>query len=202
MNDIREYDIIFLYGGHKPERLEHMCNMLSKLKLKYDYHEGVSHLGDISAATSFINLLEKRLSVPFKPFIFLEDDCSPTEWFRYHINIPTDADAVYLGISEYGMFNNRAVKYVIREDVNDEISRVFNMLSTHAVLFHTETWTKNVLECLKKTITNQIFPYKPRDFDILYAISMSNFKVYALRRPLFYQDEKMGGQQEPTLIEF
>lgn len=202
MNDIREYDIVFLYGGHKPERLEHMCTMFSKLGLHYEYHTGVSHLGEMSAATGFINLLEKRLSSPFKPFIFFEDDCSPTEWFRYKIDVPKDADALYLGISEYGMVHNRAVKCVMREDVDDETVRIYNMLSTHVILFNSERWTRNVLECLKKTITNQLVPYKPSEYDVLCAISMNRYTVYATRKPLFFQDAAVGGQQEPTLIHF
>jgi len=30
---------------------------------------------------------------------------------------------------------------------------------------------------------------------------MPKYKIYAFKRPLFYQDAKMGGQEEPTLIQ-
>ena len=82
--------------------------------------------------------------------------------------------------------------------VNSELVRIYNMLSTHAILFMTRAWAQNCLECVRQAPDSDL----PGSWDIPIARSMANYKVYALKKPLFYQDAKMGGQEEPTLIQF
>jgi len=200
MIDIRTIDIVYLHGPHRPERREHMEKMLKGAGLKSECFIGVCDQGAKSGACSWIKLLESKLEGDFRPFISLEDDCSATPWFRDSIMVPDDADAVYLGISAYGLHPMTGLGYpqVQLAPVNSELVRIYNMLSTHAILFMTRKWTLNCLECCKSALGTKL----PGSWDIPIASSLPKHQVYALKKPLFYQDSKMGGQEEPTLIQF
>jgi hypothetical protein len=160
---------------------------------------GISNEGPKSAAAGLVKLMKERLEGDFKPFIFMEDDCSVTPWFRHEIPVPKDADAVYLGISLWGMHGAQAHPLVKKEAVSEELVRVYNMLSTHAVLIMSKRWVENVLKCYEYAYFSMD---KPQEFDVPVAHTMPLFSIYALKNPLFYQDSKMGGQEEPTLIQF
>ena len=198
--DIRTIDIVYLHGPHRPERREHMEKILKEAGLGGECFIGVCDQGAKSGAMSWIKLLESRLAGDFRPFICLEDDCSATPWFRTGISVPDDADGVYLGISAYGLhpMTNLGYPQVQMAPVNSELVRIYNMLSTHAILFMTRAWAQNCLECVRQAPDSDL----PGSWDIPIARSMANYKVYALKKPLFYQDAKMGGQEEPTLIQF
>ena len=199
MVDLRTIDIVFLHGPHRPERREHMDALIKNNNLQGGAFIGVSNEGARSAAAGLVKLMKSRLEGEFRPFIFMEDDCSKTPWFRHEVPVPVDADAVYLGISVWGMHGDRAHPFVKKEEVSDDIVRVFNMLSTHAVLILSKRWVENVLKCYEYAYDSM---EKPQEFDVPVAHSMAWFNIYALKRPLFYQDAKMGGQEEPTLIQF
>ena len=47
----------------------------------------------------------KALTQVEPPFIVLEDDCDP-KYFRSEINVPDNADAVYLGNSAWGILGS------------------------------------------------------------------------------------------------
>ena len=197
--DLRTIDIVYLHGPHRPERKEHMDSLIRNNGLRGGAFIGVSNEGTRSAAAGLVKLMRSRLEGEFRPFIFMEDDCSTTQWFRYEVPVPEDADAVYLGISIWGMHGDRAHPYVIKEPVSDDIVRVLNMLSTHAVLILSKRWVENVLKCYEYAYSAM---ENPQEFDVPVARSMPGYQVYALKKPLFYQDAKMGGQEEPTLIQF
>lgn len=196
--DIRTVDVVFLHGPHRPERRVHIEKMLSDKNISGKCIEGVCDQGKKSGSVSFIRLLKDRLVEPFVPFVCLEDDCSATPWFNHFFPVPEDADAVYLGLSSYGIHPrvDQAVLYVQCDHVSDELVRVFNMLSTHAIFFKTRRWVENCIECFERAATSS----RPESWDLPLARSMKNFNVYALKRPMFYQDASVGGQQEPTLI--
>ena len=198
--DLRNIDIVYLHGPHRPERREHMEKVIKEAGLVGECFVGVCDQGTKSGAISWIKMLESKLEGDFRPFVCLEDDCSATPWFRRVISVPEDADAVYLGISTYGLHPMTGLGYphVQMARVSSELVRIYNMLSTHALLFMTRAWTQKCLECVRQALDTEL----PGSWDIPIARSMADYKVYALKSPLFYQDSKMGGQEEPTLIEF
>jgi hypothetical protein len=198
--DIREVDMVFLHGPHRPERKEHIERVLDEKGLRGECVLGICDQGKRSGVTSTMNLLKKRLEGDFKPFILLEDDCSATEWFRHVIPVPKDADAVYVGISAYGL-HPMVDQAILRIDAvsvpkHPELVKLNSMLSTHAILYNTRAWVENCISCYEKALASD----RPESWDIPLARSQSRFNVYALRKPLFYQDAKVGGQQDPTLI--
>lgn len=198
--DIRNSDIVYLHGPHKPERKEHMEKTLHNLTA--ECHVGICDQGKKSGVMGMIEILKKRLSEPFKPFILLEDDCSRTQWFRYMIPVPSDTDAVYLGLSIYGIHpvmpqgypNIISYTHVPGEP---ELVKIQNMLSTHAILFVTKRWTEMCLECFEKTLAGE--PESGNyDYDILLCRTLPKFNAYALKKPLFYQDKTVGGHEDAT----
>lgn len=131
--DIRTFDIIYLHGPNRPERREHMEKHLHENGLTAECHVGVCDKGASSGVLGMIDIMKKRLEGEFKPFILLEDDCSPTQWFRYDVPLPDDADALYLGLSAYGL-NSQQDCGILRVEYTEvphepDIVRIFNMLS-------------------------------------------------------------------------
>ena len=80
-------------------------------------------------------------------------------------------------------------------DQHPEVVRLVNMLSNHAVLFLTRRWAEACLAAYQKTAT-----WESPDYDIIQSRIMSSYNVYALKSPVFYQCQEMGGQEEPTLF--
>jgi len=202
MLNIKSFDLIYLHGPNRPERKEHMEKILHEKGLSAECHVGVSDKGPWSGITGMIDIMRKRLDCEFKPFILMEDDCSPTEWFRYEVPIPEDADALYVGLSTYGLHpqHNFGILRVEYTPVpgEPEIVRLLNMLSNHAIMFVSKRWTENCLECFERTVRCA----KDPAYDIELCRTLPQFNVYALKKPLFFQDAKVGGQQEPTYIMF
>jgi hypothetical protein len=204
--NIKYIDIVCLYGGHQPERREHIESLFKNKELRGEIFMGVSDKGTRSGAYGIIKCLETRID-NFKPFIFIEDDVSATPWYRDIINIPLDADALYLGISTWGVvrdgrehtpYSHIAMQNIIKTKVSDDIFRVYNMLTTHAILINSKKWLENCITCFKYALEHQ----EGRYYDVPLAFTMHKFNVYCLKEPIFYQDLKVGGTEDSTLVVF
>lgn len=145
----------------------------------------------IGIAKSHIKSLSFEL-----PVLVLEDDCQLTENYKQVIEVPDDADAIYLGTSLYGMIRGNTVfNGTICSDFNEDYVRVYNMLGIHAVLYLTESYRHHVRDnCLHEFIKN---PKGGSDDPI--AMTMKNYKVYAVKKPMFYQND--GHSEMATLTE-
>lgn len=125
------------------------------------------------------------------PVLVLEDDCKTTTKYRNEVKIPDGADAIYLGTSTYGILRGRAdEKGCICSDYDEEYVRVYNMLGIHAVLYLTERYRQHVVDVLS---------WRPplAGCDIPIAMGMKNYNVYAVREPMFYQND--GHSESVTL---
>ena len=184
--DISDIPIVYMHTG-KVDRKENMTrtlegfsnvncyNCLYKATPGQPYHSAYNK--------DLINILDNQKL----PFIFMEDDCSRTPWFRTKISYPPDADVVYLGNSEWAMIpgelqgTHRAVSW----DREGECARVYNMLGMHGVLIISERWREILKSCCKMGIHQ----------DVALTRFMKDFNVYALYEPIVYQDPKVGGTQ-------
>ena len=127
------------------------------------------------------------------PILVLEDDCQTTEHYKTIVNVPDDADAVYLGTSHYGMIRGQTTGGgTISSIYNDEYLRVYNMLGIHAVLYLSEQYRLHVTNTLHAFIQNPV-----GGCDDPIAMTMKNYKVYAVRKPMFYQND--GHSEAATL---
>jgi hypothetical protein len=131
-------------------------------------------------ATSHRDVL-KPLRKHSSPFIILEDDAQIINMVT-EIEIPDDADALYLGTSKVGFYNGRDNPVISVEKIDDNISRIYNMLSAHAILYITPEYTENYIRTTETCIDLNI-PH-----DIGRAETMKYFNVYCLNSPMFSQE--------------
>jgi hypothetical protein len=140
-----------------------------------------------------------------EPFIIMEDDCAL--WNDYDtIDIPDNADALYLGVSlwiyphPYDTLNKG---YHIRENtpadiqsVDDQLTKINGMTSTHAILFLNRLYIINFIQRMERLLANTT-PH-----DLVFATMQPSSRVYALKKPMFYQDASIGGQEDVTRLVF
>ena len=125
------------------------------------------------------------------PFILFEDDCVVKN-FKPIIEIPDDADAVYLGISSWGRMNSHSGPFVQYEDLGDGFLRIYNMLSAHAILYLNQEYVS-----LCSRISEQATSIADHQ-DIGFAEIQRYFNVYAFDDPMFYQSSSNGTDQPLT----
>jgi hypothetical protein len=116
-----------------------------------------------------------------RPFLLLEDDVEPQGLREF--DIPTDADAVYLGLSKCAgsKILNRWQGDAQFAPHSESQVRVMNMLSGHAVYYHSAVYRRAVAGYLRSHMGFKIYN------DILTARLQPCFRVYANKKPLFYQ---------------
>jgi glycosyltransferase involved in cell wall biosynthesis len=186
--NIQNIPVVYMHTG-KQERKENMERTLigfsnvtchvSKYKSPPPYHEAYNK--------DLIDILDRT---PL-PFIFMEDDCSRTEWFKTDIDIPIDTDALYIGNSEWGVIPGKDIGTLGTLSYHKKgngLVKVDNMLGMHGVIIYSERWRKNLLDCCRMGIHQ----------DVAIARTMKEFNVYALHDPIVYQDPAVGGTQTPV----
>lgn len=121
------------------------------------------------------------------PFILFEDDCMIKN-FRPEIEIPDDADAIYLGISAWGRMNGHSGPYVQREKIGHDIYRVYNMLGAHCILYLNPEYL-SICQRIAYYAGNIADDYH----DCGFAEIQRWFKIYAFDDPHFYQTSQYDG---------
>lgn len=132
-----------------------------------------------------VNILSSNLD---QPIILLEDDIECTGYFPKTIYIPQDADAIYIGLSMVGghltenthiqsenIFTAELINY------NHNLVKVNNMLSAHAIIYLTERYKNHIINLIKQDNTTYS--------DIHMSRSQPNFNIYALKTPIFFQND-------------
>lgn len=122
------------------------------------------------------------------PFIVFEDDCV-TKNFKPEIEVPDDADAVYLGISSWGRMNSHSGPFVQYEKLNNGLVRVYNMLGAHAILYLSQEYSSLCSKIAKNG--HDISDHQ----DIGFAEVQRYYNVYAFDDPFFYQTSSNGTDQ-------
>lgn len=123
------------------------------------------------------------------PLFVMEDDAKNTKWYNEYvtdgnIDIPDDADAVYLGFSTAGSWKDLGVDFYA-EEYNSKWVRLKHCLGTHAILF----LNANALEIFIKNSNSTIQRKIPLDIGYAKEV-LPNLKIYAPTKSLFYQWDK------------
>jgi hypothetical protein len=153
-----------------------------------------------SGATGVMRILERGLSSqtpgnPFAPFLLIEDNVSMDREFD-PVNIPDDADILYVGISNCSM-NDHKIHYAnYYESVPEspEVVRIKHMISTHGIM----VCSPLAAAVLQRTMLEVFLTDYP--WDVPLAFIQPYYKVYALKRPYVYQDSHYGGYEKQTRI--
>lgn len=166
------------------EKRKHTESMLKNLGFKYvQRFDAIRHEAGriVGCARSHHGILNMSIK---PPFIILEDDCALNKDFIDEIEIPDDADALYLGISHWGRYLNHSGPYVHYKSVNGEVVRVYNMLATHAILYLSQEYVD-----ICKRISYHYGYEVESHLDIGFAEIHKLYNVYSFDEPLFRQYE-------------
>lgn len=139
------------------------------------------------------------------PFIIFEDDAFPYKFIN-EIDIPDDADALYLAISDWG-FDYRIIdsdasrNNVEYEKVEgyDHLVKIYNGLTAHAILYISDRFIANTIDKVNFALENRS-SHLPA-YDRILAEEQYKYNVYAMKTPIFCQhDTKKPWQVEMTTV--
>jgi hypothetical protein len=189
--DLRACETMALSLAEEVERRASVSAVCAELGLDWQLIEAVKCApGRIGCGLSHLRAL--RLATPGRPLLILEDDVGVSESFQPILEIPPDADAVYLGASIYGAVD--LVDYVgfTHMLAADEVEgypnllRVYNLLSTHAIVYLTERFKAAAAEAIVRSLADRDWEH---DKDM--ARLQETCTVYAVRRPMFFQAARL-----------
>ena len=156
-----------------------------------------------SGATGFSRILDlacinQYRNKPFQPFVIFEDDVKKFDDFPLEIEIPNDTDILYIGLSTWGMTDKEygVNNSVCFKNIDDNIIRLYNMLSLHGIIVCS---TRGLLT-LQKCLFEDYFKNQPWDISITQIQPYLN--IYALKKPLVFQYKKLQGKQKYTKINY
>ena len=164
---------------HK-DKNEKVLSLLTNLGFNnISRHEGEIHeKSNVGCSRAHYKALEQLEA----PFILFEDDIVEKKFIN-KVNFPENADAVYLGTSSWGRFNSNSGPFLKYKKINNDLYRIYNMLSGHAILYLNDHY-KEMCEKIA-----YFFGYVLEDShqDIGYAEIQKYFSIYCFNDPLFLQ---------------
>jgi hypothetical protein len=156
-----------------------------------------------SGATGYLRMLDlgirNQIRVkPFQPFILIEDDVKKYREIPKELEIPGDTDILYIGLSSWGIKNTSIGEkgIVCYKNINQDIIKIYNMLSTHGMIICSNSGALALQKCLMEDC------FKNRGYDISLAKIQPYYNIYALKKPLVYQFQPIGGKEKATKIEY
>ncbi len=173
---------VFICPAHNEKylaRKAHMEMLCAELGFKEVVHwkSGTEDYPEcLSIAT--IEIMERFAD---RPFLLLEDDVEAQGLREFEI--PADADAVYLGLSKCAgskikNLHDGAAKV---ESYSESQVIVQSMLATHAIYYHSTVYKRAVAAYLRSYLGHKYYN------DVLISRLQPCFRVYANKKPLFYQ---------------
>jgi len=187
--NLTKLPVVYINLDDQPHRRELMEENLTKLGFQNIIRVSAfkDSIGKRGCAYSHALALEEIDS----PFIVLEDDCLPLN-FVDEIEIPDEADAVYLGISSWGRMNSHSGPCVQWDEVPEYpgLLRIYNMLSAHAILYLNPDYVD-----LCKRIAYHGYLISDHH-DIGFADIQKYYDVYAFDDPIFYQTSSNGTNEK------
>ena len=186
--DIPSVKTFYVNMDNKVDRRDQTEKLLSNLNFNnYQRYSAKTGKNAIEGcALSHIDIL--RSNKNHSPFLILEDDVATGNGYSQTIEVPDDVDAIYLGYSMWGYDADRAKKFSRMDNttsfkkITNNIYKISNMLSTHAIMYCSERYSNAVADIME-TIWNQ------EEWHCDYACSLiqEEFNVYASVHPYFFQ---------------
>jgi hypothetical protein len=179
--EITKLPVYYINLKRDTARNEFMKQQLSEFE-NVTRVEAVEHeAGYIGCALSHLKVLESVTA----PCLVLEDDAQ-LNYLPPVITVPDDAAGVYLGTSQWAYLNGQ-IDFFLRYSVNGDTARIYNMLSTHAILYLSESWREAVKGAAYYAANEARMP-----IDIYAAQLQRFFPVYATVKPVFVQQHFEG----------
>ena len=133
----------------------------------------------VGVAKSHQALLKELVNLP-TPFIVFEDDIQVGN-FVNEMEVPSDADAFYLGNSIFGLYGGVGKRRISVDRIDKDIFRLYNMLAAHAIVYFNNDYIKFLIQAIDFNLSIQTNQDKAR------AETMKYWKVYGTANPMFYQ---------------
>lgn len=190
LKQIQFYIINLKTASAKRARME---NQLQQLGLQYTFVDAIKTKPKcIGVALSHLKVLTNYGGTT--PFAILEDDCiAYFDRFQYQLQLPDQADGLYLGHSTYGVKpndkyglqwgKNMTAQYRI---YNDDYLRIHSMLARHALIYLSNSLSQDAILANKKALYHFAFPYPG---DMAYVPLQKKYLMLATQQPWFYQNE-------------
>jgi GR25 family glycosyltransferase involved in LPS biosynthesis len=186
--DIPSVKTYYVNMDNKVERKQQTEKLLSGLNFtNYERYPAKTGQNAIEGcALSHIDILRSNKSNT--PFLILEDDVASGKGYTNSIEVPDDADAIYLGYSLWGYDPDRAKNFskmdtpTTFKKVTNNIYKISNMLSTHAIMYCSERYA-NAAADIMELIWNQ----QQWHCDYACGLIQNEFNVYAPANPYFFQ---------------
>jgi hypothetical protein len=146
----------------------------------------------IGLAQAYRNALLNASSIG-SPFLLLEDDARTTEVFEHEIEIPDDADAIYLGISNWGVPEGPKPRgHALLGGVElmsvqgyDNLFKIKNALTTHAIVHITDRYVQAAMASLLRASEVEL---EYLDVQFYNDGLFEDYNVYVIG-PMFYQHD-------------
>jgi hypothetical protein len=182
--DLKSTQNILINLESAKDRLKQTTEVLNKKGLPFERFSGIEHSqGIIGCGLSHYSILTNSQT----PILVLEDDIEVTDSFNTVLNFPDEADAIYLGVSNHGYVRGVNVGrkgVVLASQYSEEYKRVYNMCSTHAILFISDEYRKKARDVVKYCLQKGIA------FDLGLASIHKDFTILTPNSPSFYQTEQ------------
>lgn len=135
---------------------------------------------------------------PFQPFAIFEDDVKRSREIPESIDIPDDADILYIGLSSWGCNKDGVAtpNSVLYTNIDTYSIQVYNMCATHGLI----VCSVHGLLAIQKCMLESYFVEKAWDISLSQIHPYCN--VYALKQPLVYQYGPLGGYERETKIHY
>lgn len=166
--------------------------------------------GTISLSNTVLEIFEREMHSD-EPFIIIEDDCALFHQYD-SISIPEDGGMLYLGVSSWMYPHDTQSLHAWNRSFpiephspafitshNEDLTRIKGMTSTHAIYYQSRPLMKDFINTMA-SITKEFGEGVPHDL-VLAALQLE-YPCYALKRPMFYQDNSLGGQEDVTKLMF
>jgi len=164
--------------------------------------------GTSSLTSTFMEIFKIELDND-DPFIIIEDDAEL--YFDYDIvTVPTSCDILYLGVSywaylypvttcySHGRPNICPNSEKSVQPYNQQLTKIGGMTGGHAILYRSRDLMREFLKHM--TNINKLVDSVPHD--LVFSALHQSYGVYGLVKPMFYQDAKLGGQEDVTKLIF
>jgi hypothetical protein len=186
--DITKLPVYYINLDKDIEKMERIESLLHNLGFEDinrfpGFLSEIKKVGVAESHNRLLNLLKKK----DLPCIVLEDDIDVFV-FKKEIEIPSDADAYYLGNSAFGLYNGTGKRRISVSKHDQYSHRMYNMLAAHAILYLNKDYVNFLAQATKFNLSIKTNQDKAR------AETMKYWNVYSSTEPLFYQN----GVHEPV----
>lgn len=194
--DLRDIPSRLINLDRDTEKLRLSEERLGSLGIHFERFSGILHERNIvGCGKSHLSVISQ---IKAKTLVF-EDDIVATDHFEPIIDVPDEADALYLGISKWGYWPDQIISHeggalpkVALSRYSPEFIRTHNMCAAHAIVYLSQRFIEATIKIAEECLSRNI------PWDLGLASIHSQFIVLTPNFPMFYQED----QPESTNIVF